>query len=62
VDPDSLNPDLDQAFKVNPDAVPDPDPDWIRIQGFYQKLPFTYVQATGEDFSPQKRTSSTSKN
>jgi hypothetical protein len=29
---------------------------------FYQKLQFTYVQATGEAFSPQKRTSSTSKN
>ncbi len=40
----------------------------IRIQGFddpknwrkNQKLQFTYVQATGEAFSPQKRTSSTS--
>jgi hypothetical protein len=30
---------------------------------FYQKLQFTnYVQATGEAFSPQKRTSSTKKN
>ncbi len=28
----------------------------------YQKLKFTYVPATGEAFSPQKRTSSTSKN
>jgi hypothetical protein len=59
--------DPDPAFKVNPDAVPDPD--WIRIQGldnqklkkkiqmkifFDKKMQFTYVQATGEDFSPQK--------
>ncbi len=29
---------------------------------FDQKLQFTYVQATGEAFGPQKRTSSTSKN
>jgi hypothetical protein len=28
---------------------------------FYQKLQFTYVQVTGEAFSPQKRTSSASK-
>jgi hypothetical protein len=35
----------------------------MRIQGFdEQKLQFTYVQATGEAFSPQKRTFSTSKN
>jgi hypothetical protein len=61
VDPESLNPD------------PDTDPDRIRIQGFDdqklgkkysrffffdQKLQFTFVQATGEAFSPQKRTSS----
>jgi hypothetical protein len=72
VDPDSLNPDpdLDPALKVYLDAVPD----WIWIQGFDDqklkkkitvfliKLQFTYVQAIGEDFSPQKRTSSTSKN
>jgi hypothetical protein len=29
---------------------------------FDQKLQFTYVQATGENFSPEKRTSSTPKN
>jgi hypothetical protein len=29
---------------------------------FDQKLQFTYVQATGKALSPQKRTSSTSKN
>ncbi len=29
---------------------------------FDQKLQFTYVQATGENFSPEKRTSSTLKN
>jgi hypothetical protein len=29
---------------------------------FYQNLQFTYVPATGEAFSLQKRTSSTSKN
>ncbi len=29
---------------------------------FDQKLQFTYVLATGEDFNPQKRTSRTSKN
>ncbi len=72
MDPVSLNPDPDPAFQVNPD----PDTDPIRIKGFDdqklkkkiqmenlfdQKLQFTYVQATGEDFSPQKRTSSTSK-
>jgi hypothetical protein len=28
---------------------------------FEQKLQFTYVQATGEAFSPEKRTFSTSK-
>jgi hypothetical protein len=31
------------------------------ISFLYKKLLFTYVQATGEAFSPQKRTSSTSK-
>jgi hypothetical protein len=32
------------------------------FQSFFdQKLQFTYVQATGEAFSPQKRTSNTSK-
>ncbi len=36
--------------------------EWIRIQGFDQKLQFTYVQATEEAFSPQKRTSCTLKN
>ncbi len=61
--------DLDPAFQVAPDSdtdpVQDPDPDIF----FDQKLQFTYpqafledVQATGETFSPQKRTSSTSKN
>jgi hypothetical protein len=34
----------------------------IFLPFFDQKLQFTYVQATGEDFSPQKRISSTSKN
>jgi hypothetical protein len=35
VDPDSLNPDPDPAFQVNPDRDQDP----IRIQGFdHQKL------------------------
>ncbi len=29
---------------------------------FDQKLQFTYVQATGETYSPQKKTSSTVKN
>jgi hypothetical protein len=29
---------------------------------FDQKLQFTYVKATGEAFSPQKRTSNTSRN
>jgi hypothetical protein len=29
---------------------------------FYKKLQFSYVQATEETFSPQKRTPSTSKN
>jgi hypothetical protein len=55
----------------------DLDPDPIRIQGFDdqklkkkiqtkrfidQKLQFTDVQATREDYSPQKGTFSTSKN
>jgi hypothetical protein len=34
---------------------------FFKIFFLYQKLQFTYVQATGEAFSPQKRTSSTSK-
>jgi hypothetical protein len=60
-----------KAFQVNPDPI------WIqgfndqklkkKIQLIFlkylfdQKLQFTYVQATGEAFSPQKRTSSTSR-
>jgi hypothetical protein len=59
----------------NPDTDSDLDP--IRIQGyddqklkkkktdekiFDQKLQFTDVQATREDYSPQKGTFSTSKN
>ncbi len=73
MDLDSLNLDPDPAFQGNPD----PDPDPIQIQDFEdqklkkkikmkifynQKLQFTYAQATEEDFSPQKGTSSTSKN
>jgi hypothetical protein len=61
---------------VDPDSL-NADPDPVRIQGFhdrklkekktaenffYQKLQFTYVQATGEAFNSQKRTCSTSKN
>jgi hypothetical protein len=61
-DADSFNPEPYPAFKVNP------DPDLgFKIIFFYQKLQFTYpeasskdVPATGEAFSPQKRTSSTS--
>jgi hypothetical protein len=35
----------------------------IFVKSFFdQELQFTHVQATGEAFSPQKRTSSTSKN
>jgi hypothetical protein len=56
-----LNPDPDPAFQVNP------DPGFLRpktekkntarkFSFFDQKLQFTYVQATGEAFSPQKRT------
>ncbi len=62
MDPDSLNPDPDTAFQVNQDQDTDPDP--IRIHGFDDKKlkkKITYVQATVEAFSPQKRTSSTSK-
>jgi len=49
VDPDSLNP--------NPDTDLDPGFWWPKIEGekkyfFDQKLHFTYVQATGEAFSP----------
>jgi hypothetical protein len=71
VDPDLLNTEPDPAFQVNPDPI------WIRsfdvpklkkkilhkIKSFlYQKMLFTYVQATGEAFNPQKRTSITSRN
>jgi hypothetical protein len=74
VDPDSLNPDPDPdpAFQVHPDTNPDPGLDDQKLKkkikpniflSFYdQKLQFTYVQATREAFSPQKRTFSTSKN
>jgi hypothetical protein len=48
-----MNPDP-EAFQVNPDP--------IGVKGFddqklKKKLQFTYVQASGEDFSPQKRKS-----
>jgi hypothetical protein len=75
MDPDLLNPGPDSkpdpAFQMNPD----PYPDLIQVQGFddkklkkinadliFLKLQFTYVQETGEAFSSQKRTFSTSKN
>jgi hypothetical protein len=61
-------PDLDPAFKMKSDSNTDPDPGIYdqklktKIQPKFflsivdQKLQFTYVQATGEAFSPQKRT------
>jgi hypothetical protein len=63
VDPDSLNPnpiriqsfDDQQLKKIN-------TADIFLLSFLDQKLQFTYVQATGEDVNPQKRTSSTSKN
>jgi hypothetical protein len=71
-----LNPEPDPAFQVKPDPVPDPG--FLRQNiskktaeekfSFFldQRLQFAYpfkdLQATGESFSPQKRTSSTSKN
>ncbi len=69
------NPNPGPAFQVNPD--PDPiriqgsDDQHLKkkntaeinfISFVDQKLQFTYVQATGEAFSPQTRTSSISKN
>jgi hypothetical protein len=66
VNPDLLNPnpDPDLAFQVNPET--DPDQSGSKLQQkcfsvFDHKLQFTYVQATREAFSLQKRTSSTSK-
>jgi hypothetical protein len=71
VDPDLLNPDTDPAFQVNPDSDSDPiqgfDDQKLKKEKtteifyifFDQKLQFTQVQATGEAFSLQKRTSST---
>jgi hypothetical protein len=71
------NPDPAFLVNPDMDTDTDPDPNPIRIQAFDdqklkkknidekfldQKLLFTFVQAPGEDFSPQKRTSSTSKN
>ena len=49
------DPDPDPAFQLNPDTDP------VRIQGFEEKK-LKEVQAIEEDFSPQKKTSSTSKN
>jgi hypothetical protein len=77
VDPERGNTrvvDPDPAFQVNP--VTDPGTDPIRIQGFdNQKLKkkiqlkiliknryLVTSKATGKAFSPQKRTSSNSKN
>jgi hypothetical protein len=75
-DPDPQHWILEYAVFIN--RAVDPDPIRIRgfddqnlkkkIQQqisflfFYHKLQFTFVQATGEAFTPQKRTSSTSKN
>jgi hypothetical protein len=71
VDPKSLNPDPHPTFQVNLD--PDPiriqgfDDQKLKEKNaaenilytsfFDQKLQFTYVQATGDAFSSQKRTS-----
>ncbi len=77
VDPDSLNsnsnPDPDLGFQADP--VPDPIRiqgfDDKNLKNYCRKFcltflikncNFTYVRATGKAFSPQKRTSSTSKN
>ncbi len=57
LDPDSLNPDTDPAFKVNPDTDPDPVVWWpktekkntaeIFLKSFLnKKLQFSYVQAS----------------
>jgi hypothetical protein len=69
-DPDT---DPDPAFQVNPDPEMDPDPGFgdqkMKKKILLKTSFFTYpyasikdVQATGEAFSPQKRTSSNSKN
>jgi hypothetical protein len=75
VDLDSLNPDPDPAFQVNPDPgfSRPKNEEKIHLKIFIyifllSKLQFTYpyafikdVQVTGETFIPQKRTSITSK-
>jgi hypothetical protein len=67
-----LNPDPDPALQVNPDPIWIQDFDDQKLKKkntaenfsylFDKKLQYTYVQATGEAFSPQNRTSSTLKN
>jgi hypothetical protein len=70
VNPDSLDPDPDPALQVNPitDPVPDPGFWWPKLENNTAdlKLQFTFlwdpwkdIQAKGEAFSPQKKTSST---
>ena len=62
MDPNSLNPDPntdpDPAFEVNPDADDQKMKQKKYSTNFFlsfdQKLQFTYVQATGEAFSPEK--------
>ncbi len=60
--------DPDPEYQVNPDPgfwwpkTEEKNTTEIFFIFFDQKMQFTYVQATGEVFSPQKRTSSTSKN
>jgi hypothetical protein len=68
-----MNPDQDPAFQVNPYPIQIQGFDdqelkkKIQLIKFFKYLLFIKIaiylfQATGEAFSPQKRTSSTSKN
>jgi hypothetical protein len=68
VDPDT-DTDPDPAYQVNPIRIQSFDDQKLKKQHrifflsyFDLKWQFTYNQATGEAFSSQKRTSSTSKN
>jgi hypothetical protein len=67
VDPHWFNADPDPSFflNVDPDPVPNPGFWWPKIGKKLQMKKIFFVnivaQAAGEAFSPQKRTSSTSK-
>jgi hypothetical protein len=59
---DSLNPDPIRIQGFDDQTLKKKIQQKVFYLSFFgQKLQFTYVQATGEAFSPQKRTSSISK-